>query len=66
MGRFIVSVLSLWVTGLISAVAALFLVFVLFYLTYLVLSVAVSLKGLMPLALAIGWFLVWRQERRGR
>ena len=65
MGRFIVSVLSLWVTGLISAVAALVLVLVLFYLTYLVLSAAISLKGLVPLALAIGWFLVWRQERSG-
>ena len=65
MGRFIVSVLSLWVTGLISAVAALVLVLALFYLTYLVLSAAISLKGLVPLALAIGWFLVWRQERSG-
>ncbi len=65
MGRFIVSVLSLWVTGLISAVAALVLVLALFYLTYLVLSAAISLKGLVPLALAIGWFLVWRQERNG-
>jgi anaerobic C4-dicarboxylate transporter len=65
MGRFIVSVLSLWVTGLISAAAALVLVLALFYLTYLVLSAAISLKGLVPLALAIGWFLVWRQERSG-
>ena len=65
MGRFIASVLSLWITGLISAVAAIVLVLLLFYLTYLVLSAAVSLKGLMPLALAIGWFLVWRQERNG-
>ena len=65
MGRFIVSVLSLWVTGLISAAAALVLVVALFYLTYLVLSAAISLKGLMPLAVAIGWFLVWRQERNG-
>ena len=65
MGRFIFSVLSLWVTGLISAVAAIVLVLLLFYLTYLVLSAAISLKGLMPLALAIGWFLVWRQERNG-
>jgi anaerobic C4-dicarboxylate transporter len=65
MGRFIVSVVSLWVTGLISAVAALVLVLALFYLTYLVLSAAISLKGLVPLALAIGWFLVWRQERNG-
>ena len=65
MGRLILSLLSLWVTGLISAVAALVLVLVLFYLTYLVLSAAISLKGLVPLALAIGWFLVWRQERRG-
>jgi anaerobic C4-dicarboxylate transporter len=65
MGRFIVSVLSLWVTGLISAAAALVLVVALFYLTYLVLSAAISLKGLMPLAVAIGWFLVWRQERSG-
>ena len=65
MGRFIVSVLSLWVTGLISAVAALVLVLALFYLTYLVLSAAISLKGLMPLAVGIGWFLVWRQERSG-
>jgi hypothetical protein len=65
MGRFIASVLSLWITGLISAVAAIVLVLLLFYLTYLVLSAAISLKGLMPLALAIGWFLVWRQERNG-
>jgi hypothetical protein len=65
MGRFIVSVLSLWVTGLISAAAALVLVVALFYLTYLVLSAAISLKGLMPLVVAIGWFLVWRQERNG-
>ncbi len=65
MGRFIVSVLSLWVTGLISAVAALVLVLALFYLTYLVLSAAISLKGLVPLAVGIGWFLVWRQERNG-
>jgi hypothetical protein len=65
MGRFIVSLLSLWVTGLISAAAALVLVLALFYLTYLVLSAAISLKGLVPLALAIGWFLVWRQERNG-
>ncbi len=65
MGRLILSLLSLWVTGLISAVAALVLVLVLFYLTYLVLSAAISLKGLVPLALAIGWFLVWRQERNG-
>ena len=65
MGRFIVSVLSLWVTGLISAAAALVLVLALFYLTYLVLSAAISLKGLVPLALAIGWFFVWRQERSG-
>ena len=65
MGRFIFSVLSLWVTGLISAVAAIVLVLLLFYLTYLVLSAAISLKGLMPLAVAIGWFLVWRQERNG-
>ena len=65
MGRLIWSLLSLWVTGLISAAAALVLVLVLFYLTYLVLSAAISLKGLMPLALAIGWFLVWRQERSG-
>jgi len=50
---------------LISAVAAIVLVLLLFYFTYLVLSAAVSLKGLMPLALAIGWFLVWRQERNG-
>ena len=65
MGRLILSLLSLWVTGLISAVAALVLVLVLFYLTYLVLSAAISLKGLVSLALAIGWFLVWRQERSG-
>jgi hypothetical protein len=65
MGRFIASVLSLWITGLISAVAAIVLVLLLFYLTYLVLSAAISLKGLMPLALAIGWFLVWRQEWNG-
>jgi anaerobic C4-dicarboxylate transporter len=58
-------VLSLWITGLISAEAAIALVLLLFSLTYLVLSAAVSLKGLMPLALAIGWFLVWRQERSG-
>jgi hypothetical protein len=63
MGRFIFSVLSLWVTGLISAAAALLLVLALFYLTYLVLSAAISLKGLVPLALAIGWLLIWRQER---
>ena len=63
MGRFIVSLLSMWITGLVSAAAAIVLVLALFYLTYLVLSAAVSLKGLMPLALAIGWFLVWRQER---
>jgi len=60
MGRFIASVLSLWITGLISAVAAIVLVLLLFYLTYLVLSAAISLKGLMPLVVAIGWFLVWR------
>jgi len=65
MGRFIASVLSLWITGLISAVAAIVLVLLLFYLTYLVLSAAISLKGLMPLVVAIGWFLVWRQERSG-
>ena len=65
MGRFIVSLLSMWITGLVSAAAAIVLVLTLFYLTYLVLSAAVSLKGLMPLALAIGWFLVWRQERSG-
>jgi hypothetical protein len=41
------------------------LVVALFYLTYLVLSAAISLKGLMPLVVAIGWFLVWRQERSG-
>jgi hypothetical protein len=63
MGRLIWSLLSLWVTGLISAVAALVLVLLLFYFTYLVHSAAISLKGLTPLALAIGWFLVWRQER---
>jgi len=66
MGRFIASVLSLWVTGLISAAVALALIPALFYLTYLVLSAAISLKGLLPLALAIGWFLVWRQERSSR
>ena len=65
MGRFIVSLLSMWITGLVSAAAAIALVLALFYLTYLVLSAAVSLKGLMPLALAIGWLLVWRQERSG-
>jgi hypothetical protein len=65
MGGFIRSSLSLWVTGLISATAALVLVLALFYLTYLVLSAAISLKGLVPLALAIGWFLVWGQERSG-
>ena len=63
--RFIASLLSMWITGLISAVAALVLVLALFYLTYLVLSAAVSLKGLMPLVLAIGWFFIWRQERNG-
>jgi hypothetical protein len=65
MGRFIVSVLSLWVTGLISAAAALVLVVALFYLTYLVLSAVISLQGLMPMVVAIGWFFVWRQERSG-
>ena len=55
----------MWITGLISAAAALVLVLALFYLTYLVLSAAVSLKGLMPLVLAIGWFFIWRQERNG-
>jgi hypothetical protein len=63
--RFIASLLSMWITGLISAAAALVLVLALFYLTYLVLSAAVSLKGLMPLVLAIGWFFIWRQERNG-
>ena len=63
--RFIASLLSMWITGFISAVAALVLVLALFYLTYLVLSAAVSLKGLMPLVLAIGWFFIWRQERNG-
>ena len=63
--RFIASLLSMWITGLISAVAALVLVLALFYLTYLVLSAAVSHKGLMPLVLAIGWFFIWRQERNG-
>ena len=65
MGRFIVSLLSMWITGVISAAAAIVLILALFYLTYLVLSAAISMKGLMPLALAIGWFLVWRQERSG-
>lgn len=65
MGRLIFSVLSLWITGLISATVALVLVPALFYLTYLVLSAAISLKGLVPLALAIGWLLIWRQERSG-
>ena len=65
MGRLIVSLLSMWITGVVSAAAAIVLVLALFYLTYLVLSAAVSLKGLMPLALAIGWFLVWRKERSG-
>ena len=65
MGRFIVSLLSMWITGLVSAAAAIVLVLALFYLTYLVLSAAVSLKGLILLVLAIGWFLVWRQDQSG-
>jgi len=65
MRRFSISVLSLWITGLVSAAAAIILVLTLFYLAYLVLSAALSLKGLVPLALAIGWFFVWRQEQNG-
>lgn len=63
--RFIASLLSMWITGLLSAAAAIVLVLALFYLTCLVLSAAISLKGLFPLLLAIGWFLTWRQERNG-
>lgn len=65
MGRFIVSLLSMWITGVVSAAAAIVLVLALFYLTYLVLSAAISMKGSIPLVLAISLFLIWRQERRG-
>lgn len=63
MGRLLGTLLSLWVAGLISVAVGLIVVPALFYLTYLVLSAAMSFKGLVPLALATGWLVAWRQER---
>ncbi len=60
------SLLTLWVSGMASAIAALILVPSLFYLTYLLLSAVASVQAILPLLMTIAMFVYWHRKRRAR
>ena len=60
------SLLTLWVSGMASAIAALILVPALFYLTYLLLSAVASAQAILPLLMTIAMFVYWHRKRRAR
>jgi hypothetical protein len=56
------SLLTLWVSGLLSIVAAVILVPTLAYLTYLLLSALISTKGITTVLMAIAAVSIWHHN----
>ncbi len=58
------SLLTLWLSGVLSIIGALVLVPTLAYLSYLLLSALISTKGITTLLMAIAAVCIWHHNRK--